>query len=382
MSDQRGKTPARGRHEGQEKRGRRWWPWAPLVGGFVVVGVVGGLIGWAIASPSSSNAATGTTGTTTGSTSAVCAATSVANQVLPSVVTISVSGPGGAGTGSGEILQTSGYIVTNNHVIAPAASGGSIEVLFSDGTSAPATLVGRDVQTDLAVIKVQSTGGLKPIALGTSSSVKVGQPVVALGAPLGLSNTVTAGIVSALDRTVEVPAEANKNALLVSAVQTDAAINPGNSGGALVNCAGQLIGIPSAGATVPTENGGSSAGNIGIGFAIPVDLAKTISNEIITTGQVTHAYFGLQTAPIPPSAAQEAGVPGGLFVQGVVPAGPSASAGLREGDVITEIDGQPATSNVQLQEITLTKKPGDQVTLTYVRSGQTNKATVTLGTQP
>jgi putative serine protease PepD len=382
MSDQRGKTPARGRHEGQEKRGRRWWPWAPLVGGFIVVGVVGGLIGWAIASPSSSNAATGTTGTTTGSTSAVCAATSVANQVLPSVVTISVSGPGGAGTGSGEILQSGGYIVTNNHVIAPAASGGSIEVLFSDGTSAPATLVGRDVQTDLAVIKVQSTGGLKPIALGTSSSVKVGQPVVALGAPLGLSNTVTAGIVSALDRTVEVPAEANKNALLVSAVQTDAAINPGNSGGALVNCAGQLIGIPSAGATVPTENGGSSAGNIGIGFAIPVDLAKTISNEIITTGQVTHAYFGLQTAPIPASAAQEAGVPGGLFVQGVVPGGPSASAGLREGDVITEIDGQPATSNVQLQEITLTKKPGDQVTLTYVRSGQTNKATVTLGTQP
>ena len=382
MSDQRGKTPARGRHEGQEKPGRRWWPWAPLVGGFIVVGVVGGLIGWAIASPSSSNAATGTTGTTAGSTSAVCAATSVANEVLPSVVTISVSGPGGAGTGSGEILQSGGYIVTNNHVIAPAANGGTIEVLFADGISAPATLVGRDVQTDLAVIKVQSTGRMKPIALGTSSSVVVGQPVVALGAPLGLSNTVTSGIVSALDRTVEVPADGDKNALLVSAVQTDAAINPGNSGGALVNCAGQLIGIPTAGATVPTENGGSSAGNIGIGFAIPVDLAKTISNEIIATGQVTHAYFGLQTVPIPASAAQEAGVQGGLFVQAVVPSGPSASAGLRQGDVITEIDGQPATSNVQLQEITLTKKPGDQVTFTYVRSGQTNKATVTLGAQP
>ena len=379
MSDQRGKTPGRGRHQGQEKRGRRWWPWAPLVGGFIVVGVVGGLIGWAIASPSSSNAATGTT---TGSTSAVCAATSVANQVLPSVVTISVSGPGGAGTGSGEILQSSGYIVTNNHVIAPAANAGTIQVLFADGITEPATLVGRDVQTDLAVIKVQSTEKMKPITLGTSSSVQVGQPVVALGAPLGLSNTVTSGIVSALDRTVEVPADGDKNALLVSAVQTDAAINPGNSGGALVNCAGQLIGIPSAGATVPTENGGSSAGNIGIGFAIPVDLAKTISNEIIATGQVTHAYFGLQTVPVPASAAQEAGVQGGLFVQGVVPGGPSASAGLRQGDVITEIDGQPATSNVQLQEVTLTKKPGDQVTLTYVRSGKTNKATVTLGAQP
>jgi putative serine protease PepD len=381
MSDQRNKATGRGRHQGGERRGRRWWPWAPLVGGFIVVGVVGGLIGAAIASPNStSNAATGST--TTGSTTAVCAATSVANEVLPSVVTISVKGPGGAGTGSGEILQSGGYIVTNNHVIAPAASSGSIEVLFADGTSEPATLIGRDAQTDLAVIKVQSTGGLKPIALGSSSSVQVGQPVVALGAPLGLSNTVTSGIVSALDRTVEVPSDGDKNALLVSAVQTDAAINPGNSGGALVNCAGQLIGIPSAGATVPTEGGGSSAGNIGIGFAIPVDLAKTISDEIIATGSVTHAYFGLQTVPIPQSAAQEAGVSGGLYVQGVVPGGPSASAGIRQDDIITEIDGQPATSNVQLQELTLTKKPGDQVTLTYVRSGSTNKATVTLGTQP
>jgi len=298
------------------------------------------------------------------------------------VVTISARGTGGGGTGSGEVIKSDGYILTNNHVIAIAANGGSVEVLFSDGTSQPATIVGRDVQTDLAVLKVQDTQGLKPIALGSSSSVQVGQPVVALGAPLGLSGTVTSGIVSALDRTVEVPAEDNKNALLVSAVQTDAAINPGNSGGALVNCADQLIGVPSAGATVPTENGGSSAGNIGIGFAIPVDIAKTISNEIIATGTVTHAFFGLQTVPIPEAAAAEAGVSGGLYVAGVVPGGPAASAGLREGDVITEIDGAPATSNVQLQELTLTKKPGETVTLTYVRDGKTNKATVTLGSTP
>jgi putative serine protease PepD len=307
----------------------------------------------------------------------------VANEVLPSVVTISAQGSGGGGTGSGEVIKSDGYILTNNHVIAIAANGGSVQVLYSDGTSAPATIVGRDVMTDLAVLKVQPPAhGLKPITLGSSSSVEVGQPVVALGAPLGLSGTVTSGIVSALDRTVEVPAEDNKNALLVSAVQTDAAINPGNSGGALVNCAGALIGVPSAGATVPTEGGGSSAGNIGIGFAIPVDIAKAISDEIIATGQVTHAYFGLQTVPIPESAAAEAGVSGGLYVAGVVAGGPAASAGMREGDVITEINGTPATSNVQLQELTLTKKPGDTVTLTYVRGGNTNKATVTLGTSP
>ena len=382
MSDQRDRVPARGRHEGPEQPRRRWWPWAPLIIGFIVVGVGGGLIGAAIASPNSSSSASSTGNAAASGSAAVCNATSVADKVLPSVVTISARGTGGGGTGSGEVIKSDGYILTNNHVIAIAANGGSVEVLFSDGTSQPATIVGRDVTTDLAVLKVQDTQGLKPIALGSSSSVQVGQPVVALGAPLGLSGTVTSGIVSALDRTVEVPAEDNKNVLLVSAVQTDAAINPGNSGGALVNCADQLIGVPSAGATVPTENGGSSAGNIGIGFAIPVDIAKTISNEIIATGTVTHAFFGLQTVPIPEAAAAEAGVSGGLYVAGVVPGGPAASAGLREGDVITEIDGAPATSNVQLQELTLTKKPGETVTLTYVRDGKTNKATVTLGSTP
>ena len=382
MSDQRNQGPAPGRHQAPGGSRRRWWPWASVVLALVVVGVGGGLIGAAIASPNSSSNAS-STGNAAATTTSACQVTSVANDVLPSVVTISARGSGGGGTGSGEVIRSDGYILTNNHVISIAANGGSVEVLYSDGTSAPATIVGRDVMTDLAVLKVTPPShGLKVIALGSSSSVEVGQPVVALGAPLGLSGTVTSGIVSALDRTVEVPAEDNKNALLVSAVQTDAAINPGNSGGALVNCAGQLIGVPSAGATVPTEGGGSSAGNIGIGFAIPVDIAKAISDEIIATGTVTHAYFGLQTVPIPEAAAAEAGVSGGLYVAGVVPGGPAASAGLREGDVITEIDGAPATSNVQLQELTLTKKPGEQVSLTYVRDGNTNKATVTLGTSP
>jgi putative serine protease PepD len=247
--------------------------------------------------------------------------------------------------------------LTNNHVISIAASGGSVEVLFSDGQTVPATITGRDPETDLAVLKVQTSRQLKVISLGSSSSVKVGQPVVAIGAPLGLSGTVTSGIVSALDRTVQVPGENNRSALLVSAVQTDASINPGNSGGALVNCEGQLVGVPTAGATVPNSGGGS----IGLGFAIPVDLAKSIADEIIATGRVTHAFFGLQTVPIPPGAATQSGLPQGLYVQAVTPGGPAATAGLRADDVITKIDGEPATSNLQLEELTLTKKPGDRL---------------------
>jgi putative serine protease PepD len=194
---------------------------------------------------------------------------------------------------------------------------------------------------------------------------------------------VTSGIVSAMDRTVEVPAEDDHTALLVSALQTDAAINPGNSGGALVNCSGDLIGVPTAGASVPTADGGSSAGSVGLGFAIPVSIAQTISNELIANGRATHSYFGVQTLPIPADAAAQAGLKGGLFVAGVVPGGPAAKAGLQQGDVITEIDGQTATTNVQLQELTLTKAPGDTVTIGYARDGATGKkATVTLGAQP
>jgi putative serine protease PepD len=308
--------------------------------------------------------------------------TSVATQDLPSVVTISAKGSTGAGTGSGEVIRSNGYIMTNNHVIAVAAHGGSVQVEFSDGATAPATITGRDPLTDLAVLKVSTSQSLRPIALGSSSSVEVGQGVVVLGAPLGLSNTVTSGIVSALDRTIQVPAENDATALLVSAVQTDAAINPGNSGGAMVNCAGQLIGVPTAGATVPTSSGEpSSGGSIGLGFAIPVDLAKTVTNEIISTGTVTHAFFGISTLPTP-STASEGQTVQGLFVRQVVPGGPSATAGLMPGDVITSINGQPATDNVQLQEITLTQKPGDKVTVDYSRNGKSASTTITLGAQP
>lgn len=344
----------------------------------VLAGVIGALIADAINSPATSSP---TARPASGAVTA-CAVTSVADKVLPSVVTISATGAAGSGTGSGEAIRSGGYILTNNHVIAIAANGGRVEVLFAGGQSEPATIVGRDPLTDLAVLKVQTSRELRPIAKGSSEKVKVGQPVVALGAPLGLSGTVTSGIVSALDRTVEVPGEGDSSALLVSAVQTDAAINPGNSGGALVNCDGQLIGVPTAGATVPSPTGQSAGGSIGLGFAIPVDLAVSVANEIIDTGRVRHSFFGLQTVPIPASAAAEVGVSEGLYVVGVTPDGPAARAGLAADDVITRIDGQPARSNIQLQELTLTRSPGQVVTIGYERGGRSAQTRLTLGTQP
>jgi putative serine protease PepD len=312
--------------------------------------------------------------------SATCTASSVADQVLPSVVTIEVGRAGNspAGTGSGEFYQSGGYILTNNHVVANAANGASVEVVLADGQRLGASLVGRDPLTDLAVIRASEATSAQVIALGDSATLDVGQPVVVVGAPLGLSNTVTSGIVSALGRSVEVPGEGRSSALLVDAVQTDAAINPGNSGGAMVNCDGQLIGVPSAGAALP----GSGGGSIGLGFAIPVNLAKAVANEIIATGTVTHSSFGMAVVPVTGPAAQRAGVSEGLLVTAVQTGGPAASAGIAPGDVITAIDGEPAQSPDQLTALTITKKAGDTVQLTYERNGQSHTTTVTLGSQP
>ena len=319
---------------------------------------------------------------TTSSSPSACNATTVAEKALPSVVTISVTSGSTTTTGSGEIIRSDGHILTNNHVVSLAAGGGTIEVLLSDGNSFPASLTGRDPKTDLAVIKIDTGTSLPAIALGSSGSVRIGEPVVVLGSPLGLSSTVTAGIVSALDRTIEVPSDNGQTAVLISALQTDAAINPGNSGGALTNCSGELIGVPSANATVPGESGQSSGGSIGLGFAIPVDLAKAVADELIATGSITHSYFGIEVVQISPAAAKQSGKAEGLFVTAVVPGGPSDSAGLRQGDVITAIDGQPATDAEQLALLTLTKKPGESVTVTYEREGKSSQAVVTLGTQP
>jgi putative serine protease PepD len=302
-----------------------------------------------------------------------CNVQQVSDRVSPSVVTIFARGPRSGGTGSGAIIDKSGYILTNSHVISPAGSGGSAEVLCSDGTEVNATITGRDPATDLAVLHVEPSHELKAIGVGSSAALAIGEPAVAVGAPLGLSGTTTSGIVSALDRTIHVPGDNGGRALLVSAVQTDASINPGNSGGALVNWGGQPIGVPTAGATI------SGSGSIGLGFPIPSDFASTIADEIIKTGTVTHAFFGVVTAPIPRAAASQNGTAHGLFVTAIQPDGPASPAGIRPGDVITEIDGQPATSGTQLESLTLTRKAGDQVEITFSRGGSTQTTTVTLG---
>ncbi|TCC44280.1 PDZ domain-containing protein [Kribbella capetownensis] len=309
---------------------------------------------------------------------AMCAAIPVANQILPSIVTISASSGASAGTGSGQIFKDGGYILTNDHVISVAANGGKVAVQYSDGTSSDATIVGRDPSTDLAVLKAADAAKNRPvIEFGSSAELQVGQPVVALGAPLGLASTVTSGIVSALDRYVPVPGDGVTHHL-IGAIQTDAAINPGNSGGALVDCSGHLVGVNAAIATVPNASGVAGGGSVGLGFAIPVDLARPIADELVRTGEPGHPTTGLQVQEIPPALANASGNPAGLFVVSVDAGGPGVKAGLKAGDIITKIDGQPAQSSEQIVVATLTRKVGDTIELTYSRAGQTATTTLTL----
>lgn len=306
---------------------------------------------------------------------AVCQAQRVADEVLPTVVTIDVTGSGGAGNGTGALIRETGYILTNSHVIAPAAAGGTIDVTFANGQSVPATLIGRDTRNDIAIVKADTDDDLPVIDTGESEELSVGQPVVALGAPLGLSSTVTAGIVSALGRNVPVPVDDSRSTVLAGAIQTDAAINPGNSGGPLVDCAGRLIGVNTAIATVPGENGGS-AGSVGIGFAVPVDLAMRIADEIIENGSIAYPSLGAQVTPVPPAVAKAWGIPHGLFVQGIT--GAAAAAGLQAGDVIVSIDGRTMDSVDALALLLIPKKVGDEVEIKYLRGGEERTTTATL----
>lgn len=310
-----------------------------------------------------------------------CDAVAVARDTLPAVVTIDVKGPGTSGNGSGEVIRKDGHILTNDHVIASAATTGTISVTFANGETAPAELVGRDPRSDLAVLKVAPQRPLPVIDLGDSGGLVVGQPVVALGAPLGLSSSVTAGIVSALGRNVAAPAPQGTTTL-VDSIQTDAAINPGNSGGALVNCRGQLIGVNTAISTVPNAQGIAGGGSVGIGFAVPVNWAMRIADELIASGRVTYAWFGAETTPIPPALAERWDIEGGLFVQSVTPGGSAAAGGLQPGDVIVAADGRPTHRNEALSTLMLTKKAGDSVDLDYVREATARTLALTLVGQP
>ncbi|MFF2053588.1 S1C family serine protease [Leifsonia sp. NPDC058194] len=347
---------------------RATWATALLVTGVALTLIAGGFI-----------AGTITTAAVSAGNSGSCNASSVANGVLPTIVTISVtSSSGGRSNGSGQIITDDGYILTNNHVISPAASGGSLSVRFSDGHDLAAKLVGRDPKTDLAVVKVEDDEPLPVISIGDSGSLSVGQPVVALGAPLGLSSTVTAGIVSALGRTVPVPSDDDRNAVLVGAIQTDASINPGNSGGALVDCRGRLVGVNTAIATVPGSAGQSSTGSVGIGFAVPESSAMRIAHEIIDHGEVSYPTAGMDVLPIPPGVAAAYGITDGLFVTAVDAGGPAAGAGIRPGDVVTSLNGTPASSVDVLTALQITSAPGDTVDVGFVRAGHEREAKLTL----
>ncbi len=367
MSEPRGPEPSAG--PGPQRPSRQpGWP------ALIVVALVAGLLGGLIVRLTVSG---GTTQVLRASGhGGACDSATVAHSTLPSVVTILTrTASGGSGNGSGEIIRDGGYILTNEHVIAPASGGGSVSVRYSDGTTSEASVVGEDALTDLAVVKAEDGAQGRPlIGIGSSAELVVGQPVVALGAPLGLSSTVTAGIVSALDRYVPVPAGNGQTAHLIDAVQTDASINPGNSGGALVDCAGDMVGINTAISTVPNAAGHGGGGSVGIGFAIPVDLAMPLAGQLISTGQANHPTFGLQAQTIP----QSAGAPAGLFVTAVDPGGPADQAGIQPGDVITEVDGKKASSVAALEVATLTRSAGDQVSVTYERNGASTTVDVTL----
>ena len=319
----------------------------------------------------------------------------VAAKVVPSVVKLQIDMGQQSEEGSGVILDADGLILTNNHVVAAlnsAPTGGAVQVApsgqevpgpasmratvtLADGRTAPFSVVGADPSSDIAVVRAQGVSGLTPIALGSSKDLKVGQNVVAVGSPLGLQGTVTTGIVSALDRPVSTGGEGQDQNAVLDAIQTDAAINPGNSGGALVNMNGELIGVNSAIASLGGggSSSGAQSGSIGLGFAIPVDQAKRIANELVSTGTATHASLGVQLS-------NDASAPGAAVAQ-VVDGGPAAAAGVPSGVVVTKVDDHVIDGAEALVAAVRSKAPGDQVTLTYLDpAGASQTAQVTLGT--
>jgi putative serine protease PepD len=297
----------------------------------------------------------------------------VAAQVLPGVVSIQFSGEEGGGSGSGVVIDESGLILTNNHVVEGAADGGSLTVSFQDGTSTSATIVGRDPTSDLAVIRVEDVDTLVAVPLGSSEDLRVGETVIAVGSPLGLNGTVTTGIVSAKNRPVLAGESATDESVL-NAIQTDAAINPGNSGGALVDLDGKLVGINSAIATLGSTPGAQS-GSIGLGFAIPIDQAKWISQQLIDTGTVEHARLGVSLGPT-------TGEVRGATIESVEPGTTADDIGLEPGDVVTGFGQQGIDSSDALVAAVRSTEPGTTVKLTYVRDGDSNEVDVTLEAAP
>ncbi|MEU0648898.1 trypsin-like peptidase domain-containing protein [Streptomyces umbrinus] len=307
----------------------------------------------------------------------------IAASALPSVVTLHVSGSESQGTGTGFVLDQRGHILTNNHVVDPADGSGEITVTFSGGQTAKAKVVGHDSGYDLAVVKVSGVRGLKPLALGNSDNVQVGDPVVAIGAPFDLENTVTAGIISAKERPITAGGEEGDGSDIsyVDALQTDAPINPGNSGGPLVDSKARVIGINSAirSADSGSDLEGGQSGSIGLGFAIPINQGKRVAEELINTGKATHPVIGVTLDMDYSGDGARVGTKGNDGSAPVNRDGPGDRAGIKPGDVITEVDGQRVHSGEELIVKTRSHRPGDRLELTLERDGKEKKVTLVLG---
>ena len=309
--------------------------------------------------------------------------TAVAAAVSPAVVTIQTQGASSGGTGSGVIYDAQGDIVTNYHVIASVLGGGQIQVTLADGRLYSAKVVGHDKTTDLAVIRLDNPPSDLTVArFATSANLEVGAPVMAIGAPLGLSNTVTTGIVSALNRPVEVSmdedsssqdSQASSDLVVTNAIQIDASINPGNSGGPLFDTSGAVIGINSSIKSLATSSDGQ-AGSIGLGFAIPSDLVVSVADQLIASGTASHGMLGVTVKAATTTVGSDTYV--GAEVQDVSAGSGASAAGIRAGDVIVKVEGQEVTSPKQLIGYVRRYKAGDTVTMTIVRDGQTQDVSV------
>ena len=298
-------------------------------------------------------------------------AVKVAAATLPSAVMIRVGSGEDGSIGSGFVLDDSGLVMTNNHVVADAANGERVRVVFSDGAVAGASLVGRSPTYDIAVIRVKTSHALVPMPIGNSDDTSVGESVLAIGSPLGLPGTVTEGIVSARNRPVAVGSEGQSANAYINGTQTDAPINPGNSGGPLLDAGGRVIGVNSAILTLGADR--QQAGNIGLGFAIPINQAMEIGKMLIADGKATYPVIGADVA--------NSGDLAGVRLSSVTGNGPADRAGLRKDDVVTKIDGQRVSATEELIVAVRSHRPGDRVKLTYQRNGQVREAEVTLGSR-